>query len=47
MITHSPNRFLSLITVDIFTLLALITPALNGVIFRDMALKGPALYVYL
>ena len=29
------------------TLLALITPALNGVIFRDMALKGPALYVCL
>ena len=29
------------------TLLALITPALNGVIFCDMALKGPALYVCL
>ena len=29
------------------TLLALITTALNGVIFRDMALKGPALYVCL
>ena len=29
------------------TLLALITPALSGVIFRDMALKGPALYVCL
>ena len=26
-----------------YTLLALITSALNGVIFRDMALKGPVL----
>ena len=24
--------------------MALITPSINGVIFRDMALKGPALY---
>ena len=29
------------------TLLALITPALNGAIFRDMALNEPALYVCL
>ena len=29
------------------TLLALITPAANGVIFRNMALKRPALYVCL
>ena len=29
------------------TLLALITPALNDVIFCDMALKRPALYVCL
>ena len=29
------------------TLLALITPTLTGVIFRDMALKGPALHVRL
>ena len=29
------------------TLLALITPALNGVVFGDMALKEPALYIYL
>ena len=28
-------------------MLALITRALNGVIFCDMALKGPALFVYL
>ena len=31
----------------LITLLAFITPALNGVIFRDMALKGPALHVCL
>ena len=29
------------------TLLALITPTLTGVIFRDMALKGPVLHVRL
>ena len=29
------------------TLLALNMPAQNGVIFCDMGLKGPALYVYL
>ena len=28
-------------------MLVLITPALNGVIFRDMAFKGPVLYVCL
>ena len=32
---------------DSITLMALVTPALNGVIFCDMALKGPALHVYL
>ena len=31
--------------IESITLLALITPALNGVIFFDMALKRPALYV--
>ena len=30
-----------------YTLLALIAPALNGIIFRQMALKGSALYVFL
>ena len=33
--------------IDQTTLLAVITAELNGVIFRDMALKGPALYVCL
>ena len=33
--------------IKAFTLLALVTPALNGVVFCDMALKGPALYVCL
>ena len=32
---------------DSNTLLALITPTLTGVIFRDMALKAPALHVLL
>ena len=34
-------------SATIFTLLALITPALDVVIFRDIALKRPALYVCL
>ena len=33
------------IYIHVYTLLTLITPALNDVIFRDMVLKGSALYV--
>ena len=41
MFSHKYNRMCK------NTLLALVTPALNGVVFRDMTLKTPAyMFVY-